>query len=96
MAGKTTDNRQTLVRETATLVIGLVIGLIALPPVIYWVGQVIFGAYAGGGLGDFYSNLQAQLRAGNVFACFLVFSPYLIWQALRGTIRLFRFVGRQP
>lgn len=79
--------------ETLRLFGSLIFGVLILPVIIFWVGQVIFGEFGGGQLGDFYASLMAQLRVGNPVVWFLVLAPYLIWQCLRMTLKLFRLVG---
>ena len=74
----------------------LLFGLLALPVIIYMVGQFIFGAYGGGGISEFYAGVHRQIRGGDFFAWFLILSPYLVWQSLRLTVVLFRLSARQP
>lgn len=71
----------------------LLFGALILPAIIFWVGQVIFGEFGGGQLGDFYLGLMSQLRLGNWIVWFLVLAPYLIWQCLRATLKLFRLTA---
>lgn len=66
----------------------LLAGLIALPIAIYYVGLTLFGAFGGGGLGDFFFGIQTDLTRLDLAAWFLVLSPYLIIQTLRLTFRL--------
>lgn len=94
MTSKTSPPLQkTVLRESARLVGCLLFGVLVLPIAIFWVGQAIFGDFGGGQLGDFYASLMAQLRTGNSIVWFLVLAPYLIWQCLRATVKLFRIAG---
>ncbi|MCH7821714.1 MAG: hypothetical protein IIA07_06825 [Proteobacteria bacterium] len=83
------------IRETALFLGLLFFGLVLMPIAIYLVGQNIFGAYGGHGYGDFFGNLSAKIRAGELVAWFLVLAPYLAWQTLRVTILSWRYV-RKP
>ena len=78
-------------REAALLAACLVFGFLALPVAIYAVGTAIFGEFPGGGLSGFVSVIYTELRGLDIAVWFLVFSPYLVIQLLRGTIRLFRY-----
>lgn len=72
------------VRKELALLSGLLFfGLVLMPIAIYWLGDAIFGTYAGHGYGDFFGTLSAKLRSGDLVAWFLVGSPYLAWQVLR-------------
>lgn len=64
----------------------LFLGIVMLPLAVYYVGQAVFGAYAGAGYGDFFGTISAKLRGLDGVAWFLVLSPYLFWQAVRLTI----------
>ena len=81
-------------KETALFVGLLFLGLVLMPLVIYFVGQKVFGAYAGAGYGDFFGTLSSKLRAFDRVAWFLVLSPYLAWQCLRLTALAWRLTGR--
>ena len=78
-------------REAILLAACLAFGVLALPAAIYAVGSAIFGEFTGGGLRGFLSVVYAELRGFDVAVWFLVFSPYLVIQLLRGTIGLFRY-----
>jgi hypothetical protein len=82
--------RNVLKKEALLLAIMLVIGVLLLPFAVYAVGNAIFGAYGGGEFTDFYGHLLAGAFSGNTGLVFLLLSPYLVWQTLRATIRLFR------
>ena len=73
-----------IVREAALLLGLLFVGLVILPIAIYFVGQLVFGEYGGSGYVHFFSELSGKVRSGDPAAWFLVLSPYLGWQALRG------------
>lgn len=75
--------KQRLLKETALLSVLLFVGLVIVPIAIYFVGQTVFGDYAGHGYRDFFSTLTAKIRSGNWVAWFLVLSPYIGWQVLR-------------
>lgn len=92
MSGPSTTFRKKVTKESALLVVLLLTGLILLPIAIYFVGNAVFGEYAGDGFRDFYGTLQAQLRRGAPVVWLLVLAPYLIWQLLRFTVRGFRAI----
>ena len=86
--------RDRLVKEAALFFGLLFLGMVLLPAAIFYVGQSVFGEYAGGGYGGFFGDLSRKLRAFDWVAWFLVLSPYLAWQCLRLTALLWRLVGR--
>lgn len=69
-------------------------GIVALPILVYAVGSALFGDYGGTGFSAFYGSLHSDLRTGRLAAWFLVLSPYLLWQIVRGTLYLRSAVGR--
>lgn len=85
--------RQVASKELALLTGLLFFGLVVLPVIIYNVGQSVFGAYGGLGYADFFGTLSAKIRGGDVFAWFLILSPYLGWQCLRLMIFAWRISG---
>lgn len=59
-------------------------GLLALPALVYLVGQFLLGEYRpGAGMGAFYADLYGQLAAPAPWAWLLVLGPYLGIQLLR-------------
>ena len=88
------STRRILAREAALLLGLLLAGMVLLPAAIFLVGQIVFGAYGDGGFADFYGNLHAELRSGDMVVWYLILSPYIAWQLLRLTIWGFRR-GRQ-
>ncbi len=97
MKKSTASTGRTLTREALILLSFLLFGLLLLPVLVFAVGQFIFGEFAGGGLGTFFASVHSKLRSGDLLVVFLVLSPYLVVQTLRGTIRLFRNVSNgQP
>lgn len=76
--------------EVILFAVCLLLGLFFLPAAIYLVGDLIFGAFGGGGFGDFYGSVQAAIWGFDSVVWFLVLSPYLVVQALRLTFRLYR------
>jgi hypothetical protein len=82
---QTFSTRRILARESALLLSLLLAGMVVLPAAIFLVGQVVFGTYGDGGFADFYSNLHAELRSGDIVVWYLILSPYIAWQLLRLT-----------
>jgi len=67
----------------------LAFGLIALPALVYVVGQQVVGEYADG-IAGLYSAIAAALKSGNLYAWILVLSPLLTVQLMRFWVRLKR------
>lgn len=78
------DRYKRIARRESALFLGLLFfGLALLPIGIYVVGQQVFGSYGGHGYADFFGELTRKLLDFDVYAWFLVLSPYLFWQTLR-------------
>lgn len=86
--------KQAALRETALFLGLLFLGFVLVPIAIYWVGQHVFGNYAGAGYADFFGTLSAKIRGGDRIAWFFVLSPYLAWQILRLTLFAWRRSGK--
>lgn len=86
--------RQIATKEIALLSSLLFVGLILVPIAIFFVGQTVFGAYAGVGYSDFFATLSGKVRSGDFVAWLLILSPYLGWQCLRLTVIAWRLAGR--
>ncbi len=72
-----------IVREILLFLVLLFVGIAIVPPAIFFVGDLVFGAYGGGGLDDFFGELTGKLVRGDGFAWLLVLSPYIITQTVR-------------
>ena len=83
-----------LKRELLLFLALLLVGVLLLPPAVYFVGQAVFGSFAGGGFAEFYRGLFERLGNGEHMAWFLLLAPYLGVQTLRGTILVWRIAGR--
>lgn len=82
------------VRKEAALFVALAfVGIVILPVAVFYVGQAIFGAYAGTGYSDFFGAISGKLRGLDSVAWFLVLSPYLALQCLRITVFAWRRVS---
>ena len=75
--------KRILRRESVTLVLLVLVGVLFLPLAVYLVGEKIFGDYVSGGFGSFYRDIHSNLREGQPVVIFLLISPYLVWQLLR-------------
>ena len=91
---KQPDRRQIATKELALFVGFLFFGLVLLPPLIYYVGQLVFGAYNGVGYTDFFGTLSEKVRHTDPAAWFLVLSPYLGWQCLRLMVAAWKLTAR--
>lgn len=81
-------------REAVLLGSLLLCGLLLLPPLVYFIGNSIFGAYADGNLFAFLAALYSRVLSVDLSAWFLVFMPYLLWQSLRLTLAALRHQPR--
>ena len=90
MAAAPSNARAIVKKEAILLAVMLAIGILLLPLAIFAVGNAVFGDYGDGEYSDFYSKLLADAFSGNLGLLFLILSPYLVWQTLRVTVRLFR------
>ncbi len=86
--------KKNLRKELVLFLVLTLFGVLVLPLLVYLVGQLVFGAYEQGGFGTFYGTLHGRFRAGEGAVWFLLFSPYIVWQLLRVTVRGFRAAGR--
>lgn len=72
-----------LKKELALLAVLLFFGIAILPIAVWFVGDVVFGTYEGGGYAGFFGILGGKLRSGDPAAWFLVASPWLGVQVIR-------------
>jgi hypothetical protein len=91
MMSKFAEKMSPDVRKEAALFVALAfVGIVILPVAVFYVGQAIFGAYAGTGYSDFFGTISGKLRGLDGVAWFLVLSPYLALQCLRITVFAWR------
>lgn len=95
MSGHDDNPRKMLTREAVVFLWLFLAGLLLLPAAVYVVGSRLFGVEAGTGFGSFYGGFQSELWSGAPAMWFLVFSPYLVWQILRVTLRAFHALARR-
>lgn len=86
MSEKNSSAARRIKSELAQFLWFTLLGVAVLPLAIYFVGDAVFGTYAGNGFGNFYGNLHSELRQGQPVVWFLLASPYLVWLLLRLTI----------
>ena len=77
-------------KEALLLLILFAGGIVLMPAVIYFVGQMIFGNYGGDGFGGFFGAIGTKLLSADGVAWLLVAAPYLILQCLRITAYAWR------
>jgi hypothetical protein len=82
--------QQTITRELILAAVFLLFGLLLLPLLVYVVGGLVFGPYAGDGVGQFYGGLFAGLGDGDWAAWLLVVAPFLGISFLRILTRAWR------
>ena len=79
-----TRSPSSLRRELLLAAVLVGIGLFALPPAVFWVGQRVVGEYTpDGGIWDLTVDIWTGVLTLNPMAWILVFSPYCIIQILR-------------
>lgn len=79
-------------RELVVAIVMLAFGLFVLPMAIYGVGVRIIGNYGteGGGMLDLAETIWQDLLTLAPWAWLLVLSPYVVVQALRLALRMWR------
>jgi hypothetical protein len=91
----TANSRHKNKREIIYAVAGVLAGFVVLPLLIFMVGTVLLGPYAGGkSLGDFYGELFRNLGYGALRTWFIVLAPYLAIWFVRLTFKPWPFVKR--
>ena len=81
-------------KEALLLLVLFAAGIVLMPAVIYFTGQMIFGDYGGDGFGFFFGAIGEKLITADGVAWLLVASPYLILQCLRITAYAWRRSGK--
>ena len=82
--------RQRLTREVALFVGLLFVGFVIVPIALYWIGPHVLGEFGGNGYTDFFGDLSARVRSGDLAAWFFILAPYLALQTLRLTWHAWR------
>ena len=76
--------RSSVKRELTVFLILIAVGLLGLPPAVFWVGQHVVGEYGDkGSIWDLTRAVWLALVEGQVAAWVLVLSPYLVVALLR-------------
>jgi hypothetical protein len=83
-----------LKKESLLFLYLFLVGILLLPIAIYFIGYALFGEYSGTGFPAFYGSLHSSLRSGELAVWFLVLSPYLIVQLIRGAVYALHQVER--
>lgn len=74
---------QGVVRELLTLALCVGLGALVMPCLIFAVGRLILGPYAGGNLFALWRDFIAALSDGAAAPWFIVLGPYLLFWMLR-------------
>jgi hypothetical protein len=82
-------------REFLWLLIGLPVGVLLLPPLIWLVGSHVFGPYTGGNTRDLVDHFFRGLGRGQQAFWIVALGPYLALLALRLTLAGLR-AARRP
>ena len=75
-------------RELLWIAIALLIGMVAMPPLIWLVGSRVLGPYALGGLATLWQQFFRGLSSGTFAFWWVAVGPYFLLLALRILIRL--------
>ncbi len=77
-------------RELLWLIIGIPLGVLLLPVLIWLVGARVFGPYAGGEVGDLVSHFFRGLGQGEPAFWLVAVGPYVCLLLLRVLIQAIR------
>ncbi len=77
---RTAGTSRTLAREFALATIGLAVGALVLPALIYFAGATLLGRYEGASVSRTYEVVFSGARSGDIAAWVVVLGPYLLWQ----------------
>lgn len=77
-----TPSRFSARREILVIALGVFVAVAILPPVVYFTGTTLLGAYGTGGLPRFYANLWVDLAHGTPNSWLLVLLPYVALRIL--------------
>ena len=88
-------NIGTVRRELLWLLIGLPVGVLLLPPLIWLVGSHVFGPYAGGNTRDLADHFFRGLGQGQQAFWIVALGPYVAILTLRLTLAGIR-AARRP
>lgn len=72
-------------RDLAWLAVALGVGLVALPWIVYFTGNALFGPYANGGAGRFFADFLGDLARLRIHAWTIALGPLLavaLWRLL--------------
>jgi hypothetical protein len=87
-------NFATLRREVLWLLIGLPMGVLLLPPLIWLLGARVFGPYSGGNTRDLVDHFFRGLSLGQQAFWIVALGPYAAILTLRLTLAGLRAVRR--
>jgi hypothetical protein len=87
-------NFATVRREVLWLLIGLPMGVLLLPPLIWLLGSRVFGPYAAGNTRDLVDHFFRGLGQGQQAFWIVALGPYVVILTLRLTLAGVRAVRR--
>jgi hypothetical protein len=76
-------SKSALKKYLLPVAIGLLVGAVALPALIFGVGVAVLGPYDGGSLAGTYKIVLGGLVHGSVASWIVVLGPYLLWHLAR-------------
>jgi hypothetical protein len=76
-------SKSALRKNLLPVAIGLLVGIVALPALIYGVGVAVLGPYDGGSIAGTYKIVLGGLAHGSIASWIVVLGPLLLWQLAR-------------
>jgi hypothetical protein len=72
------------VRELTLTVAALLVGFLAMPALIYFVGSNALGRYEGASLGRLFRSVYGTLQSGSLASWAVLLGPYALFLMFRG------------
>jgi hypothetical protein len=72
------------VRELTLTAIALLLGFLAMPALIYFVGSTALGRYEGASLGRLFKSIYGTLESGSLASWVVLLGPYALFLIFRG------------
>ena len=77
-------------RELLILALALLCGVLVLPLLIWFVGQLILGPYDNGGMAALFADFLSGLAGGSPAFWIVALGPYVLTQFIRGVMYVLR------
>jgi hypothetical protein len=82
-------------RELTLTVTALLVGFLAMPALIYFVGSTALGRYEGASLGRLFKSIYGTLESGSLASWVVLLGPYALLLIFRG-LKVWWRVGTGP